>query len=89
MKKLEVKTSPVHYVTGVVFIALIAFILYFTLLPAKEKVLLEMGTIEQTKIVTSYVIKQESVIEKKTNKVLLPVIAEGAKTQKGRNYSNI
>lgn len=83
VKKVKIKASPVHYVTGVVFIALIGITLYFTLKPKTQVFLLEKGTIEKTSIVSGYVIKQERIIEKDYNKVLLPVIAEGTKTQKG------
>lgn len=83
VKKVKIKASPVNYITGVVFIALIAVALYFTLKPTDERLLLETGTIEKTCLTTAYVVKQESVIEKELGKVLVPVIAEGSKTQKG------
>lgn len=83
VKKVQIKTSPVHYVTGVVFIALIILVTYLTLKPKEEQILLENDTIEKTRLITSYVVKQESIIEKDLTKVLVPVIAEGTKTQKG------
>jgi len=83
VNKVKIKASPVHYVTGVVFIALIAIVLYFTLKPTDKILLLEKGTIEKTSLSTAYVIKEESIIEKDLNKVLVPVISDGTKTQKG------
>lgn len=82
VKKVKIKASPVHYVTGVAFVALIAVTLYFTLKKGNETILLENGIIEKTTIATSYVIKEEAIVEKNVNKVLVPVIAEGSKTKK-------
>lgn len=83
VKKVKIKANPVHYATGVLFMALIAITLYFVLKPTNKMLLLEKGIIEKTTLNTAYVIKDESIIEKDFNKVLVPVIAEGAKTQKG------
>lgn len=82
VKKVKIKASPVHYVTGVAFVALIAVTLYFTFKKGNETILLENGMIEKTTIATSYVIKNETIVEKDLNKVLVPVIAEGSKTKK-------
>jgi len=83
VKKIEIKASPVHYITGIVFIALMSLAVFFLLRPTTKRVLLENGTIEKTRIVTSYIVKQEGIIKKDIEKVLIPVIAEGSKTQKG------
>ena len=83
VKKVQIKASPVHYITGVVFIALIIFIISFAIKPKEERILLKNDTIEKNRLATAYVLKYETVIEKNLNKVLLPVIAEGTKTKKG------
>lgn len=83
IKKVNIKASPVHYITGVVFIALIVIIICFVLKPTDKRILLKNGTIEKTEIVTAYVIKKESVIDKDIAKVMVPVVGEGSKTQKG------
>lgn len=73
------------FVYIVVAILCIVLIITFTNIfkNSETTYLVEKGTLEFSSLAESYVIKNETIIERDASKTLVPVIAEGKKTAKG------
>lgn len=83
------KKNLAYIIAGSVCILMTAIILITNSFTDNTQYLIKNGTLEKTEFVTAYVIKNEKTIEKDTTKTIVPVIANGSKTQKGRNNCNI
>ena len=96
IKKIDINSSPVYIIAGGVFIAILVLVLLFTLGTQNKQVLLKNQTVENTEHITGYVVKTESVVDKDLNKILIPVVSDGARiakesiiaTYKGEEYAN-
>lgn len=90
------RTSLAYIIVGSVCVVLIGIILIFNIHNASEKYLVDNGDIENIETTIGYVVKDEKIIEKNVNKVLVPVVPEGSKvakngilaTYKGLEYAN-
>ncbi len=78
-------TKNKMFVYIIVIIAFFALIITFTNIVRNSETtyLVEKGTLEFSSLAESYIIKNETIIERDTTKSLVPVIAEGKKTAKG------
>lgn len=98
MKKLNTNNNINKYyvVIGSICILAVIILLILSISENSKQYLVQTGTLEHTEITTGYIVKDEKVITKDQNKVLIPVIAEGARvskediiaTYKGDEYKN-
>lgn len=72
----------VYIIAVIMFIAL-TIVLTNIFKNSQVTYLVEKGTLEFSSLAESYVIKNETIIERDASKTLVPVIAEGKKTAKG------
>lgn len=85
MKKTSIENNINKYyvVIGSLCIIAIMILLFLSISENTKQYLVEKGTLEHTEIATAYIVKNEKTIEKDKSKVLVPVIAEGARISKG------
>lgn len=85
MKKIDVDNKTNKYYVIIVSICIIALatLLVFAINQNIKQYLVDKGTLEYTEISTGYIVKNEKTIQKDQSKVIVPVIAEGAKVAKG------
>lgn len=88
LKKFDLNLDGAKNKVFVYIIAVITFvalIITFTNIVRNGETtyLVEKGTLEFSSLAESYIIKNETIIERDTTKSLVPVIAEGKKTAKG------
>lgn len=98
MKKINVenKINKYYVIIGSLCIAAVIILLILSIKENTKQYLVQSGTLEYTEIETGYIIKKETTIAKDQTKVLVPVIAEGARiakddiiaTYKGEEYKN-
>ena len=94
--KLKGNTNYAYLVAGGTVLVLLFVIILLNINKVEKQYIIQNGDIENTEIATAYVIKDEDVIEKDTNKVLLPVAAEAERvaknsiiaTYKGADYES-
>ena len=80
--RLKGNTNYAYIIAGGTVIVLLCVIILLNLNRVEEQYIIQNDDIENTEIATAYVIKDEEVIEKDTNKVLLPVVAEAERVSK-------
>lgn len=80
--RLKGNTNYAYIIAGGTVIVLLCVIILLKLNRVEEQYIIQNDDIENTEIATAYVIKDEEVIEKDTNKVLLPVVAEAERVSK-------
>lgn len=85
MKKINVENNINKYYVLIGSLCIIAVItlLIFSISENTKQYLVQTGTLEYTEITTGYIAKDEKTITKDQSKVLVPVIAEGARISKG------
>lgn len=98
MKKVNTNNNINKYyvVIGSICILAVVILLILSISENTKQYLAQTGTLEHTEITTGYIVKDEKVITKDQNKVLIPVIAEGSRvskkdviaTYKGDEYKN-
>ncbi len=98
MKKVNAENNINKYyvVIGSICILAVIILLILSISENTKQYLVQAGTLEHTEITTGYIVKDEQVITKDQNKVLIPVIAEGSRvskkdiiaTYKGDEYKN-
>ncbi len=98
MKKVNANNNINKYyvVIGSICILAVIILLILSIKENTKQYLVQTGTLEHTEITTGYIVKDEKVITKDQNKVLIPVIAEGSRvskkdiiaTYKGDEYKN-
>lgn len=89
MKKERITNSKVLkfgasrvYLLVLLFIIVVASIILYNMYNSEEKYLVNEGTIEYTTTCTSYIIKDETVIDIDNTKVLIPTVSEGSRVSK-------
>lgn len=98
MRKINIenKIKKYYIVVGSICMAIVIFLLVFSISQNKKQYLVQNGMLEYTEITTGYIVKKETVIAKDPNKVLVPVATEGTRvakeniiaTYKGEEYKN-
>lgn len=98
MKKIDIENNINKYyiIVSSICIALVMILLLFSIRENTKQYLVQTGKLEHTEITTGYIIRKEAIISKDQSKVLVPVIAEGARiskddiiaTYKGAEYKN-
>ena len=85
MKKVNANSNINKYyvVIGSICILAVIILLILSISENTKQYLVQTGTLEHTEITTGYIVKDEKVITKDQNKVLIPVIAEGSRVSKG------
>lgn len=85
MKKINVENNINKYyvVIGSICIIAVIILLVFSISENTKQYLVQTGILEYTEITTGYIVKDEKTITKDQSKVLVPVIAEGARISKG------
>jgi len=70
------------YLLVLLFIIVVATIMLYNMYNSDEKYLVNEGVIEYTTTCTSYIIKDETVIDIDNTKVLIPTVSEGSRVSK-------
>lgn len=90
MKKIIKKTNKIkgnvkyaRIFTCIVVVALLFLIIFLNLNNNEQQYIVQKGSIENVEPANAYVIKQETVIDKDTSKIIIPVVVDGQKTSKG------
>lgn len=72
-----------YVIIGSICIVALVALLVLSISRNSKQYLVEKGTLEYTEIATAYIVKNEECIKKDQSKVLVPIIADGAKIAKG------
>ena len=98
MKKIDANNNinKSYVVIGSICILALIILLISSISKNTKQYLVQTGTLEHTEITTGYIVKDEKVVTKDQDKVLIPVIAEGSRvskkdiiaTYKGDEYKN-
>ena len=73
----------VYIICSILLLVVLVITFSNILKKGKTTYLVEKGTLEFSSLAESYVVKNETIIERDTTKSLVPVVAEGKKTAKG------
>lgn len=92
----DLNKNKIYIIVAVICVLLLIFVLIFSIHKHSKQSLVIKGEIEYTEITTGYIVKKEATVQKDGSKVLVPVVAEGAKiakeniiaTYKGEEYKN-
>lgn len=84
-KKINVdkETNKYYALLGSIAIAILVGVIMLSISKNTKQQLVQKGMLEYTEITTGYIVKKEDTITKDQTKVLVPVIAEGARVAKG------
>lgn len=82
-KKVDKKISSAYIIAGSIVIVILSIISITAIQSSNEKYIVQNGDVELTELTTAFMVKGESSIPKEVGKVLVPIIAEGAKVAKG------
>ena len=80
--KLKGNTNYAYILAGGTVLVLLCVIILLNINKVEKQYIIQNEDIENTEIATAYVIKDEVVVEKDTNKVLLPVAGESERVAK-------
>ena len=80
--KLKGNTNYAYLLAGGTVLVLLCVIILLNINKVEKQYIIQNEDIENTEIATAYVIKDEVVVEKDTNKVLLPVAGESERVAK-------
>ncbi len=85
MKKINVenKINKYYVIIGSICMAAVIALLILSIKENTKQQLVQNEKLEYTELTTGYIVKQEETISKDQTKVLVPVIAEGARISKG------
>ena len=79
----ENKINRYYVIIGGVILILAIVVLIISVSENTKQNLVSQGVLEHTEITSGYIIKNETTVEKDQAKVLVPIVAEGAKIAKG------
>lgn len=85
MKKINIENNMNKYYIIIASIFILAVIIFLGVVVNKNsrQYLVQSGILENTEILTGYIIKNEKTVSKEQGKVIIPIVAEGARISKG------